>query len=162
MSNTHSEREKQIDKLKHKAENDNDFVDMNSDEEYSKIKKEKTELAVSPVIGIILMIAITVILAAVIASMIFGMSGNLQNTKLVSLSASAVNNSAVRVILNGGNNVDELTSLMVTGDIKNPSSMNITVGSQKEFILLYGLRSHIVVTGTFIDDTQQVLLDTYV
>jgi flagellin-like protein len=35
--------------------------------------------AVSPVIGVILVVAITVILAAVIAAFVFGMAGNIQN-----------------------------------------------------------------------------------
>ncbi len=36
----------------------------------------ENEDAVSPVIGVILMVAITVILAAVIAAFVFGMAGN--------------------------------------------------------------------------------------
>ena len=39
---------------------------------------KKNEEAVSPVIGVILMVAITVILAAVIAAFVFGMAGNIQ------------------------------------------------------------------------------------
>jgi len=40
-------------------------------------KKERKDEAVSPVIGVILMVAITVILAAVIGSFVFGFSGKL-------------------------------------------------------------------------------------
>ncbi|ADB57881.1 type IV pilin [Archaeoglobus profundus] len=40
----------------------------------------KNEKGVSPVIGVILMVAITVILAAVIASFVFGMGGKLSTT----------------------------------------------------------------------------------
>jgi len=42
--------------------------------------KRMDERAVSPVIGVILMVAITVILAAVIASFVFGMGGKLVTT----------------------------------------------------------------------------------
>ena len=45
--------------------------------------KLKNEQAVSPVIGVILMVAITVILAAVIAAFVFGMSGTINNSKIV-------------------------------------------------------------------------------
>lgn len=38
----------------------------------------KNDKAIAPVIGIILMVAITVILAAVIAAFVFGMSGNIK------------------------------------------------------------------------------------
>ena len=39
------------------------------------------ESAVSPVIGVILMVAITVILVAVIAAFVFGMVGQITKTK---------------------------------------------------------------------------------
>jgi flagellin-like protein len=45
----------------------------------------QNEEAVSPVIGVILMVAITVILAAVIAAFVFGMTGNVQTQKNVPL-----------------------------------------------------------------------------
>ena len=53
----------------------------------------KDEEAVSPVIGVILMVAITVILAAVIAAFVFGMGGNL-NQAPPSVSLVASSNSA--------------------------------------------------------------------
>lgn len=40
----------------------------------------KNEEAVSPVIGVILMVAITVILAGIIAAFVFGTSGNIKKT----------------------------------------------------------------------------------
>ena len=53
----------------------------------------KDEEAVSPVIGVILMVAITVILAAVIAAFVFGMGGNLTEAP-PSVSLVASSNSA--------------------------------------------------------------------
>lgn len=58
--------------------------------------------AVSPVIGTILMVAITVILAAIIAAFVFGMTGNVQKTKVVSLVAERSGNSEVQVTNFGG------------------------------------------------------------
>ena len=49
---------------------------------------KKNEEAVSPVIGVILMVAITVILAAVIAAFVFGMAGNIQKSHVVAATAS--------------------------------------------------------------------------
>ena len=50
----------------------------------------KDEEAVSPVIGVILMVAITVILAAVIAAFVFSMGGNLsESPPTVSITASS-------------------------------------------------------------------------
>ena len=51
----------------------------------------KNDEAVSPVIGVILMVAITVILAAVIAAFVFGMSGNISKTKTVAVTVQKVN-----------------------------------------------------------------------
>jgi len=45
----------------------------------------KREEAVSPVIGVILMVAITVILAAVIAAFVFGLAGNAGSSKNVAV-----------------------------------------------------------------------------
>ena len=56
-------------------------------------KFSKDEEAVSPVIGVILMVAITVILAAVIAAFVFGMGGNL-NEAPPTVSITATSNAA--------------------------------------------------------------------
>ncbi len=50
----------------------------------------KNEMAVSPVIGVILMVAITVILAAVIAAFVFGLGG--QQAAAPTASITAANN----------------------------------------------------------------------
>ena len=69
-------------------------------------KFSKDEEAVSPVIGVILMVAITVILAAVIAAFVFGMGGNL-STAPPTVSITATNNAAdgtldLKINHNGG------------------------------------------------------------
>ena len=65
-------------------------------------KFSKDEEAVSPVIGVILMVAITVILAAVIAAFVFGMSGSLnQSPPNVSIGARSSGNDLI-VTHNGG------------------------------------------------------------
>ena len=59
-------------------------------------KFSKDEDAVSPVIGVILMVAITVILAAVIAAFVFSMGGNLTEAP-PSVSLVASSNSATSI-----------------------------------------------------------------
>jgi flagellin-like protein len=66
----------------------------------------KDEEAVSPVIGVILMVAITVILAAVIAAFVFGMGGSLKEAP-PTVSIIATNNAAdsdydIKVLHSGG------------------------------------------------------------
>src|SRR5271157_547612 len=76
----------------------------------------KNEEAVSPVIGVILMVAITVILAAVIAAFVFGMAVNIQKTKVVA--ATEYRNSSTWVIATyqGGQDANTLQSINWTVD----------------------------------------------
>ena len=62
----------------------------------------KNDEAVSPVIGVILMVAITVILAAVIAAFVFGMSGNISKTKIVAVTAQQPDSKYITVTYQGG------------------------------------------------------------
>ena len=62
----------------------------------------KEEEAVSPVIGVILMVAITVILAAVIGAFVFGMGGSLKKTYVVGVTATQTSSNAVDVTFQGG------------------------------------------------------------
>ena len=66
----------------------------------------KKEKAVSPVIGVILMVAITVILAAVIASFVFGIGSKAPKAApQVSLQASAVSDSKITIAHQGGDSI---------------------------------------------------------
>jgi len=62
----------------------------------------KDEKGVSPVIGVILMVAITVILAAVIASFVFGLSGTMQRKYMIGFTVTGVNSTHVTVRYEGG------------------------------------------------------------
>ena len=69
-------------------------------------KFSKDEEAVSPVIGVILMVAITVILAAVIAAFVFNMGGNLSSAP-PTVSIICTNNAAdsaldIKIVHSGG------------------------------------------------------------
>ena len=74
----------------------------------------KNDEAVSPVIGVILMVAITVILAAVIAAFVFGMSGNISKTKTVAITVQKLDASNITVMNNGGQDASSLTQIDVT------------------------------------------------
>ncbi|MDD1730445.1 MAG: type IV pilin N-terminal domain-containing protein [Methanospirillum sp.] len=78
----------------------------------------KSDDAVSPVIGVILMVAITVILAAVIAAFVFGMAGNVDKTKVVSVVGERVNttstignnNGFIKITNYGGQDASKLVN----------------------------------------------------
>jgi flagellin-like protein len=73
------------------------------------------ESAVSPVIGTILLVAITVVLVAVIAAVVMGMAGNTRDHKDVGLTVTsdAVNDN-VTVLLYGGMDVEGLAALTIS------------------------------------------------
>ena len=125
--------------------------------------KLKNEQAVSPVIGVLLMVAITVILAAVIAAFVFGMAGSISKTKVVAITMEQVNSTHISLTNNGGQDVSDLISINVTGQITLlPQSLAPHVGATKNYELEGGAgQKHIVVVGLFKDGTEQVLLDKY-
>jgi flagellin-like protein len=77
------------------------------------MKFRENEDAVSPVIGVILMVAITVILAAVIAAFVFGMGSDVGTTKTVSLS-SKLDGGDIVLTINGGPDLPSLQELTIT------------------------------------------------
>ena len=79
------------------------------------MKFRENEDAVSPVIGVILMVAITVILAAVIAAFVFGMGSSVGTTKTVSITSQIVHNDTILTI-NGGPDLPTLQELTITVD----------------------------------------------
>ena len=131
------------------------------------MKFNKNDEAVSPVIGVILMVAITVILAAVIAAFVFGMAGGISNTKSVAATAQQVGGDEIQITYQGGqDNVDVLSVIAVVteegGANTYTDNMGPTVGSSLSFSGTFTGRDHVVVTAVFTDASRQVILDTYV
>ena len=130
-----------------------------------KMKFTKNDEAVSPVIGVILMVAITVILAAVIAAFVFGMAGGISSTKSVAATAQQ-EGATIYVTYQGGQDSLDVTKITAyvpdcatsTAELSAP-----VVGQAMPFnVGLGGDRNHVVVTATFADASSQVILDTYV
>jgi len=147
--------------------------------------KKGEEDAVSPVIGVILMVAITVILAAVIGAFVFGMGSGISKSYIVAATASQMGNDII-VTYNGGPDADQVnivtvtaagqaddsTSTVVPYELVNTTASPI-VGSVGSSITFDGdstppgggtggKTDHVVVTAEFADGSTQVILDTYV
>ena len=141
-------------------------------------KMSKNNEGVSAVIGVILMVAITVILAAVIAAFVFSMSNNVGKTYTVAFTAKTNAAGQIVVTNNGGADVASLKSVTITLQPKGSSSavtvMNAAntinqVGQSVTYIsgqtynsntITLSYPNHIIVTGTFNDGTSQVLIGT--
>src|SRR5208283_4985746 len=138
----------------------------------------KNEEAVSPVIGVILMVAITVILAAVIAAFVFGMAGNIQKTKVVAATEYRANSSFVTVTYQGGQDAGTMGSISFQVDganattwqcggntctlnILSPSTGTVLpVGASAVIPASNPGKNHVVGVGSFTDGTTQVIVDT--
>jgi len=134
------------------------------------MKFTKNDDAVSPVIGVILMVAITVILAAVIAAFVFGMAGNINKTKIVAATIQRTDTTHIAVTYQGGQDARSLTGITWSGDItSSPFTQGIltgttalTVGSTRSLPTTVGSKAHLIGTGYFTDGSQQVIVDTIV
>lgn len=121
--------------------------------------------AVSPVIGVILMVAITVILAAVIAVFVFDLAGDVQSGKTVGVTAKLNGENATVTYMGGADHATLVSLNMSLYDagvvfINATEVASPTVG-QKILVLTKGSKtpSSIVVTGKFSDGTEVPLLD---
>jgi len=67
---------------------------------------KQDERAVSPVIGVILMVAVTVILAAVVSMLVLGMGGNVESHPQASFSFDYSSGDVVTITHDGGDTLD--------------------------------------------------------
>ena len=131
----------------------------------------KREDAVSPVIGVILMVAITVILAAVIASFVFGMAGGIAKTKTVAATAKQSGNDIIVTWQGGQDNayvsgygvtLNDNTGTLCVGPCVFVFNGN-AVGNSTRFVGKGdNTNNHVIVNASFTDGSGQVVLDTYV
>jgi len=110
------------------------------------------------------MVAITVILAAVIAAFVFGMSGTITKTKIVAATAQQPDADTIIVTYHGGQDASALNELTVTVgswtgyyNTTSPVPVGTTISCPGT-----GDRDHVVVIGTFSDGTKHVIMDNFI
>ena len=136
----------------------------------------KNDDAVSPVIGVILMVAITVILAAVIATYAFGMSESVQHIRVVATSVVKSGPDIV-VTYQGGAAHPDLSSLTIVApdgtsfNTVSPRGAISTTGTPVTpdvgavMVLSHAATTnndHVTVIGHFNDGSEQVISSVYV
>ena len=142
------------------------------------MKFTKNDEAVSPVIGVILMVAITVILAAVIAAFVFGMAGNISKTKVVAATAQQPDATHIVATYQGGQDAQSFTGANVTvtagsttaityvpalggvGHLTEEVGSSVTVTATT--VGGFSDKDHVVIVGWFSDGSSQVILDNFV
>ncbi len=151
---------------------------------------KKGEDAVSPVIGVILMVAITVILAAVIGAFVFGMGSGVSRTYTVGLTAAQTGSDTVDVTFQGGPDADvvQYINVSVNNEMFGRTGADVSIANNDvDTVPTFGMptgstlavgttvtltdassgsisaeRDHLIATATFLDGSKQVILDTYV
>ena len=131
------------------------------------MKFRENEDAVSPVIGVILMVAITVILAAVIAAFVFGMSGDLSAQKEVYVTVTqgvAGEDAVLRVTIQGGKDVSALTAIQYK--VGDDAFVNLETGfTETPFgvgdsgTITVTESGHYVFRGVFTDNSVKILAE---
>jgi len=127
----------------------------------------RNEDAVSPVIGVILMTAITVILAAVVAVVAIDMTDGMQTSNIAAATAKVSGNSVIVTYQGGPGIITELNSTVYTASGANANGSDVktnpgvgyshTFGGVINDTVNTGVR--IVVAATFDDGTNCVILD---
>jgi len=120
------------------------------------------EEAVSPVIGVILMVAIVVILAAVIAAFVFGMAGSTSATKTIGMTVSPTS-TGVDILWQGGADLNSMTAMQYSLDgaagVDSGVTFPVTVGETSAVACGDPTGVHLVLIGTFTDGSSQVIFD---
>jgi flagellin-like protein len=140
----------------------------------------ENEKAVTPIVGTIMLVALTVILAAIVAAFIFGFAGqSLQPPKMVSATMERTNATSVSVTYYGGPDAGALIGMVYT--INDSSNVVVSSGSQSVIIsgnqviakagaIPVGLgvtvistnpkKDHVVVTGLFSDGSSAIIAES--
>ena len=124
-------------------------------EKIGKARKLRDEKAVSPVIGVILMVAITVILAAIIGMHVFGIVDTVPETKTVSIYGYR-NDTTVNFVVTSidpvGTSITNITSNV--GDI---GGTDFGIGDEFYITGVDSIGTRVVLVAAFGDGTSQVV-----
>ena len=123
--------------------------------------RSRSKRGVSPVIGVILMVAATIVIAGVVMAMLGGF-GPPKKQYMVTASASENATGYIYVTYNGGPDSAMVSSLSCSVNGKS-LTLNNTVGFTSGTEGTAGPNNdQVVVAATFKDNTTQVILDTWV
>jgi hypothetical protein len=128
------------------------------------ISKTIDESAVSESIGVIVLVAITMVLAAALAAYMFGMTGSMPTSYNLILTIEQPNTTYVAVMYRGGSDQALLNTLTITWpDGSKEFIPNPRVGRIYGPAQLTSDARHVIVVGNFtINHNEQVILNTFV
>jgi flagellin-like protein len=130
--------------------------------------KDRRKKGVSPVIGVILMVAATIVIAAVVLAMLGGFGPPRRNYVVMASATDDALGTTLYVTYQGGPDSAQLTNCTCTINGAVPTIEDFDtpitpVGDVASGLCTAGLgNDHVVVSCAFIDGSSQVILDTYV
>jgi len=94
--------------------------------------KNKSEQAVSPVVGVMLMLVVTIIVAAVVSAFAGGLSAGTSKTPQMAIKASFSNSTGMTISHQGGDTVNTLSTKFIvspSGDFGSYNQLRWTINS---------------------------------
>lgn len=126
-----------------------------------------TDDAISPILGTLLLLVLTVILAVAVAALVLNMGDVAPDTRIVSFTAHQ-EGEYIYVTYNGGPNQLDVADPGIVAKVNDqemqtpfPKSGHVEVGTSAKTLGAIG-KDHVVVITTFRDGKKQVSLDAYV
>jgi flagellin-like protein len=99
---------------------------------FKELFTDDSDRGVSPVIGVILMVAITVILAAVIGAFVLGLGDQVSNNAPQASFSFDFDGTNVTVTHTGGDNIQNSSVYVTNGNGENYFEEEVTTGVSKE------------------------------
>ena len=131
--------------------------------------RRRRKKGVSPVIGVILMVAATIVIAAVVLAMLGGFQAPSRQYVVMATATCNATGTGVFVTYQGGPDSALVSAVTATVDgvtaltNLNGSATSNAIGLSSTFAGDAGAgNDHVVVTAKFVDESQQVILDTFV
>jgi FlaG/FlaF family flagellin (archaellin) len=130
------------------------------------VQSNEHEDAVSPTVATVLMVAVTMILAALVASFSLGTLGGTPDNGIVGAKAVRTDDGAIQVTYVGGDGHDAVDHLNWTIDgTEQTARLDATVGASASNATVSidpGKRHRVMVMATYSDRSSQVVLDAVV
>lgn len=123
---------------------------------------EINESAVSESIGVILMVALTVVMGAIIAVNMFGMVQGIPQTRTIVVTVDQQPDGTHLLTYRGGPDQFLLNSLTIVWPDGTEESWSPMIGYQTPLKNVTAGKNHVLVTGHFQNNINQVVLDTWI
>jgi len=128
---------------------------------FMQVRRSRSKRGVSPVIGVILMVAATIVIAGVVMGMLGGF-GPPKTGYVITVTAAENATGYIHVVFAGGPDANMVESFSCKVD-DTDLTLDSTVGSTNSTQGTKGPNNnHVIVTATYKDGTSAVVLDTWV